>query len=249
MCTHSCILGQHDDGLSRRNTPPNQHWNKQLCLTAFTAILFRLRNADETNPTSTVKAVQAWNMTDLTQVSAVDRQRQPATLGQHSTASQLAPNVQRIYFWITIVASATANWLRCASNRLPTPLYASAWHAVTYYVQHQYNSDDWLIRIYFTKPQIPQPCLFPQQLPISPLNHGNSSTPRLGFQCPSTQHTLTKTPSIVATETPTASCQAVTSCNQHCVHKPTRCNTSYEWSVLFIIWLYMFRTITSPSSV
>ena len=33
-----------------------------------------------------------------------------------------------------------------------------------------------------------------------------------------------------------------------CVDKPTRCNTSYEWSLLFIIWLYMFRTITSPSS-
>ena len=33
-----------------------------------------------------------------------------------------------------------------------------------------------------------------------------------------------------------------------CVDKPTRCNTSYEWSLSFIIWLYMFRTITSPSS-
>ena len=33
-----------------------------------------------------------------------------------------------------------------------------------------------------------------------------------------------------------------------CVDKPTRCNTSYEWSLLFIIWLCMFRTITSPSS-
>ena len=33
-----------------------------------------------------------------------------------------------------------------------------------------------------------------------------------------------------------------------CVNKPTRCNTSYEWSLFFIIWLYMFRTITSPSS-
>ena len=33
-----------------------------------------------------------------------------------------------------------------------------------------------------------------------------------------------------------------------CVDKPTRCNTSYEWSLFFIIWLYMFRTITSPSS-
>ena len=32
------------------------------------------------------------------------------------------------------------------------------------------------------------------------------------------------------------------------VDKLTRCNTSYEWSLLFIIWLYMFRTITSPSS-
>ena len=29
---------------------------------------------------------------------------------------------------------------------------------------------------------------------------------------------------------------------------PTRYNTSYEWSLLSIIWLYMFRTITSPSS-
>ena len=33
-----------------------------------------------------------------------------------------------------------------------------------------------------------------------------------------------------------------------CVDKPTRCNTSYEWSLLFIIWLYMFRIITSSSS-
>ena len=33
-----------------------------------------------------------------------------------------------------------------------------------------------------------------------------------------------------------------------CVDKPTRCNTSYEWSLLSIIWLYMFRTITSPPS-
>ena len=33
-----------------------------------------------------------------------------------------------------------------------------------------------------------------------------------------------------------------------CVDKPTRCNTSYEWSLLSIIWLYMFRIITSPSS-
>ena len=33
-----------------------------------------------------------------------------------------------------------------------------------------------------------------------------------------------------------------------CVDKPTRCNTSYEWSLLSINWLYMFRTITSPSS-
>ena len=32
-----------------------------------------------------------------------------------------------------------------------------------------------------------------------------------------------------------------------CVDKPTRCNTSYEWSLLTINWLYMFRTITSPS--
>ena len=33
-----------------------------------------------------------------------------------------------------------------------------------------------------------------------------------------------------------------------CVDKPTRCNTSYKWSLFFIIWLYMFRIITSPSS-
>jgi hypothetical protein len=33
-----------------------------------------------------------------------------------------------------------------------------------------------------------------------------------------------------------------------CVDKPTRCNTSYERSLLSIIWFYMFRTITSPSS-
>ena len=33
------------------------------------------------------------------------------------------------------------------------------------------------------------------------------------------------------------------------VDKPTRCNTSYEWSLFSINWLYMFRTITSPSSV
>ena len=33
-----------------------------------------------------------------------------------------------------------------------------------------------------------------------------------------------------------------------CVDKPTRCSTSYEWSLFSIIWLYMFRTITSPSS-
>ena len=33
-----------------------------------------------------------------------------------------------------------------------------------------------------------------------------------------------------------------------CVDKPTRCNTSYEWSLLSINWLYIFRTITSPSS-
>ena len=32
------------------------------------------------------------------------------------------------------------------------------------------------------------------------------------------------------------------------IRKPTRCNTSNEWSLLFINWLYMFRTITSPSS-
>ena len=33
-----------------------------------------------------------------------------------------------------------------------------------------------------------------------------------------------------------------------CIDKPTRCNTSYEWSLLFINRLCMFRTITSPSS-
>ena len=33
-----------------------------------------------------------------------------------------------------------------------------------------------------------------------------------------------------------------------CVDKPTRCNTSYEWSLLSINRLHMFRTITSPSS-
>ena len=33
-----------------------------------------------------------------------------------------------------------------------------------------------------------------------------------------------------------------------CVDKPTRCNTSYEWSLLSINWLCMFRTVTSPSS-
>ena len=32
------------------------------------------------------------------------------------------------------------------------------------------------------------------------------------------------------------------------IDKPTRCNTSYEWSLFSIIWLYMFRTTTSPSS-
>ena len=32
-----------------------------------------------------------------------------------------------------------------------------------------------------------------------------------------------------------------------CVDKPTRCNTSYDWSLLSIIWLYIFRTIASPS--
>ena len=32
------------------------------------------------------------------------------------------------------------------------------------------------------------------------------------------------------------------------VDKPTRCNTSYEWSLFCIIWLYLFWTITSPSS-
>jgi hypothetical protein len=34
----------------------------------------------------------------------------------------------------------------------------------------------------------------------------------------------------------------------HCVDKPMICNISYEWSLLSIHWLYMFRTITSPSS-
>ena len=33
-----------------------------------------------------------------------------------------------------------------------------------------------------------------------------------------------------------------------CVDKPKRRNTSYEWSLLSINWLYMFRTITSPLS-
>ena len=33
-----------------------------------------------------------------------------------------------------------------------------------------------------------------------------------------------------------------------CVDKLKRCDTSYEWSLLSIIWLYMFRTITWPSS-
>ena len=33
-----------------------------------------------------------------------------------------------------------------------------------------------------------------------------------------------------------------------CVDKPTICNTFYEWSLLSINWLYIFRTITSPSS-
>ena len=33
-----------------------------------------------------------------------------------------------------------------------------------------------------------------------------------------------------------------------CVDEPTRCNTSYELSLFSIILLYMFRTITSPSS-
>ena len=37
-------------------------------------------------------------------------------------------------------------------------------------------------------------------------------------------------------------------CFTLCVDKPTRCNTSYEWPLLSINWLYMFRTITSPSS-
>ena len=33
-----------------------------------------------------------------------------------------------------------------------------------------------------------------------------------------------------------------------CLGKSTNCNTSYEWSLLFINWLYLFGTITSPSS-
>ena len=33
-----------------------------------------------------------------------------------------------------------------------------------------------------------------------------------------------------------------------CLDKPTRCNTSYAWSLLSINWIYIFRTITSPSS-
>ena len=33
-----------------------------------------------------------------------------------------------------------------------------------------------------------------------------------------------------------------------CVDKTTRYNTSYEWTLLSINWLYMFRAITSPSS-
>ena len=36
--------------------------------------------------------------------------------------------------------------------------------------------------------------------------------------------------------------------NKQCVDKPTRCNTSYEWSLFSIMWLYIFRTITSPST-
>ena len=32
------------------------------------------------------------------------------------------------------------------------------------------------------------------------------------------------------------------------VDKPTRCNTCYEWILLSTNWLYMFRTITSPTS-
>ena len=32
-----------------------------------------------------------------------------------------------------------------------------------------------------------------------------------------------------------------------CVDKSTKCTNSYKQSLLFIIWLYMFRTITSPS--
>ena len=32
------------------------------------------------------------------------------------------------------------------------------------------------------------------------------------------------------------------------VDKPTRCNPSYELSLLSINWLYMFRTVTSPLS-
>ena len=33
-----------------------------------------------------------------------------------------------------------------------------------------------------------------------------------------------------------------------CVDKPIRCTNSYKWYLFFIVWLYMFRTITSPSS-
>ena len=48
-------------------------------------------------------------------------------------------------------------------------------------------------------------------------------------------------------------CNAQSSCEYgwlevQCVDKPTRCNTSYGWSLLSINWLYMFQTITSPSS-
>ena len=33
-----------------------------------------------------------------------------------------------------------------------------------------------------------------------------------------------------------------------CVDKPTKCTDSNEWSLFLIIWLYMFRTVTSLSS-
>ena len=36
-----------------------------------------------------------------------------------------------------------------------------------------------------------------------------------------------------------------TKCVDTC--KPTRCTNCYKWSFFFIVWLYMFRTITCPS--